>query len=907
MRKIYSLFLVMLMLPVLAMAADNLALSKEHNGGSYSNTSPTTNTETRILIPFSAIEMPQDAQTTSDPGYDFSIGMWFKTTAIYTNNNPKVGILFRMGTGSHNNNNGAIQAYTDSNGALTLTFRADNIGNDNADLSIGSATLNEWHHLMLVFDSSNGSARAYVDGEKTAENTTVGKFAYQGTDGVFQFCELSYSGAFDEIQLYSAALTDEDVAKAYINAQSVDNLASLFTFDTVKDGTTGQFESVAGSASDAIATYQNCAYQNYWAEGQANLTTQTETAPTLVEGRELPAMDVTLYVMDGEGGTITVTDGENTYDGESAAEGVIVNTTNVLTITATPEDGYQLIGIYAVDPVSGARTEIIGGTYTPTGDVIITALFTNTTHALTVDNTEEIPYTITRSGETITDLTTLLSGAEYTLTLNVPDTKVLNAVRLGDEELTANNGSYTFILDSDATLTIDARAKYNYTVTITQPENGSIIVANGTTAIFNGDEVLENSTLSLYATPKEGYQLSKILVNDQDYSTSTIIIDNDIEISAIFEARPSASYNTPSGSAVDSNGYVESITTTGANRDINITRSQKNGTIYELCDGEDEIIEVMQGQSFSMNLYAHHANTNLNTVPSPQDLRYCMAFIFADWDGDGSFEFIHKYGLGCNESGFGGSGTNANVSANYESVMDINHSFDVPNDAAIGRSRIRVIYSEAWDTNTYDGKAVQAGAIIPGDYTGIQKGYSYDFCIDITPAQSNTLSIITTGQGSVEAWTAISSSNPNKPAGTQINNSGTLPIYNAITDILEGNQDFIFAIIPSENHSIESVTISNGDQTIDAELIPMDDNFEAYKNNSTCLVRLPKNSIQGDVTLSATFSDNSQGIDEIGIDEANGPVEYYNLQGVRVASENLVPGFYIVRQGSKTAKVLIRK
>lgn len=59
--------------------------------------------------------------------------------------------------------------------------------------------------------------------------------------------------------------------------------------------------------------------------------------------------------------------------------------------------------------------------------------------------------------------------------------------------------------------------------------------------------------------------------------------------------------------------------------------------------------------------------------------------------------------------------------------------------------------------------------------------------------------------------------------------------------------------------------------------------------------------------LSAKIADKSKGIDEIGIDEANGPVEYYNLQGVRVASENLVPGFYIVRQGSKTAKVFIRK
>lgn len=49
------------------------------------------------------------------------------------------------------------------------------------------------------------------------------------------------------------------------------------------------------------------------------------------------------------------------------------------------------------------------------------------------------------------------------------------------------------------------------------------------------------------------------------------------------------------------------------------------------------------------------------------------------------------------------------------------------------------------------------------------------------------------------------------------------------------------------------------------------------------------------------------GIDGIGIDPANGPIEYYNLQGVRVATENLTPGFYVVRQGNNVAKVLIRK
>ena len=62
----------------------------------------------------------------------------------------------------------------------------------------------------------------------------------------------------------------------------------------------------------------------------------------------------------------------------------------------------------------------------------------------------------------------------------------------------------------------------------------------------------------------------------------------------------------------------------------------------------------------------------------------------------------------------------------------------------------------------------------------------------------------------------------------------------------------------------------------------------------------------GNRTITVEFTEVSA-IGEIGIDPANGPVEYYNLQGVRVEAENLVPGFYVVRQGDKVAKVLIKK
>ena len=52
------------------------------------------------------------------------------------------------------------------------------------------------------------------------------------------------------------------------------------------------------------------------------------------------------------------------------------------------------------------------------------------------------------------------------------------------------------------------------------------------------------------------------------------------------------------------------------------------------------------------------------------------------------------------------------------------------------------------------------------------------------------------------------------------------------------------------------------------------------------------------------YVNSEAGVNDIVVDEANAPVEYYNLQGVRVANpEN---GLYIRVQGKKATKVLVK-
>ena len=44
----------------------------------------------------------------------------------------------------------------------------------------------------------------------------------------------------------------------------------------------------------------------------------------------------------------------------------------------------------------------------------------------------------------------------------------------------------------------------------------------------------------------------------------------------------------------------------------------------------------------------------------------------------------------------------------------------------------------------------------------------------------------------------------------------------------------------------------------------------------------------------------------VDVDNLNAPVEFYNLQGIRVNGDNLTPGIYVRRQGSAVSKILVK-
>lgn len=67
------------------------------------------------------------------------------------------------------------------------------------------------------------------------------------------------------------------------------------------------------------------------------------------------------------------------------------------------------------------------------------------------------------------------------------------------------------------------------------------------------------------------------------------------------------------------------------------------------------------------------------------------------------------------------------------------------------------------------------------------------------------------------------------------------------------------------------------------------------------------NNDNGEVVIDFIISiKGTSGIGDIEIDNSNAPVEYYNINGIRVNAENLTPGLYIRRQGTDVKKVLVK-
>lgn len=168
-----------------------------------------------------------------------------------------------------------------------------------------------------------------------------------------------------------------------------------------------------------------------------------------------------------------------------------------------------------------------------------------------------------------------------------------------------------------------------------------------------------------------------------------------------------ADYGTPSGGYY-ANNYLTSITSSGADTNINYSASSHPGSTYvHLSDG----IQVEAGKSFTITFTAYSLGAGSNTTVR-EDIRYCHASLFTDFNLTGTF--------GSAAQTWGNKPPTNNVYGNYDNVMTITANITVPENAPAGTSRIRMIYTNAWTDRP------------TATTTGLDKGIAYDIDVEVT-------------------------------------------------------------------------------------------------------------------------------------------------------------------------------
>lgn len=649
MRKSLLLLVVAMLLPFYALAGTNNAITKtSRTTTAYPSNSPT---ESQVII------NPAQAGITLPMAHDdatpYSIGYWFKTDAVYTNGNYAWCTLFGFGSSKHCGMWDGYWISHYSDGTLTFHVGADctdksvtkqeaafqNASSGMATYKAGTATLGtaafgQWHYMLIVADNPNKDFRIYVDGEQKYQVAQV--MGYVWGDGAFKFAGFGFSGQLDEVQIFNKALNASEAAVAYRNAKGMDGLAALYTFnDTTVQNT---YPNEAGVNNDYEAWFHESTYNAFWAYylygGDTERSGGAGTA-SYAEGREMAAEDinVTIAATPAEGGSLTLTDAEdNTFT--TAADAQTLKSNTVYTVAATPAAGYQLVKIEKVE--DGVTTAVENNSDVIfTAEATITATFSNASAALTIENAGQIPYSVYRGTADVTNqIANLLPGIRYSIVPNVPESKLLLAVKFNGTELTADGtGAYNFeMTDTDATITIESRDKAVYTITVNQPEGGTVTATKGTSDVLaSGATVYEGTILTLGAAPNPGYTFVSYLVNGAEYNSTTVTVNANTVISAVFEE--GIEYCAPTYA---SNANSKTTTTTNARGLVSLTLT--DGTTTKTFAGNKGVnSNTAIYRDYTSDVFNTEAGKTLSfsTVSNPSDATWMHTYIYIDYDRNG--------------------------------------------------------------------------------------------------------------------------------------------------------------------------------------------------------------------------------------------------------------------------------
>jgi hypothetical protein len=250
-----------------------------------------------------------------------------------------------------------------------------------------------------------------------------------------------------------------------------------------------------------------------------------------------------------------------------------------------------------------------------------------------------------------------------------------------------NTNNYQLKYWAQGSGTMEARVE-NITAVSSIPQNTYLATPAISSSFTQG--VLDFKTLGEYSN-----NLKLIKVTFTNTGTGSITLD-DIELQK-GGTGGSASYCSAAGGTHATDRYITSLTTTGAVHNISYYNNAFPANGYRLYTSDS--IAVSQGSSFTLNM-----TNSINT-------KWSRIKIYADWNGNGNFTDAGETILLVGNANQDNSATVLNISSSITTV---------PSNTALGKTRMRVRFYDAWNADPGP-----CGAV---DYTTTQ-----DFIINVSP------------------------------------------------------------------------------------------------------------------------------------------------------------------------------
>ena len=456
--------------------------------------------------------------------------------------------------------------------------------------------------------------------------------------------------------------------------------------------------------------------------------------------------------------------------------------------------------------------------------------------------------------EVIEDLSAITAGTELSFTVAAPEYTEVASVTANDVELTATEGVYTFTVTAPTTIV----------VTLNELERPNVAVVMPGRTSNTADNRIEISE-ELYLTRT---------YNNSWYTTGA---DDSFTMSGWFNL---TSYTSYPGGAV--------IMGLGARAHNNVNASlgiglNSYGNYSVICgDGTNkEGVNVTTDKQMTTNEW-HYLT-----------LTYDAASLEMTFYADG--EILHKATFGSALRLFPDNPGIITLGASqFTGSVD---EFQFWNRALSG-DEIRVAMLDATEISDGLKGLYDFNAGSKGSYANAIAEYEFPAKYYTTVGTSNG------GDGGVISVSPIAAT-PQTTEGRVLADIVAPTVYAVSFQMPEGTT--VDAKV-NNKAMIDPEQVIAGSTLTFTVATPADKEVDKVEINSveaTAAEGVYTATVDTDLDVIITLKEFSS-IFTIGIDGAEGEIEVFNLNGVRVDADNIVPGIYIVRQGGMTQKVLVK-